>query len=236
MLVEVNAHSLFSRWFSESGKLVSKLFGKIQDLLDDEGSLVFVLVDEVESLAAARKAAASGAEPSDAIRVVNALLTQIDALRSRPNAMVLTTSNITEAIDLAFVDRADIKAYVGPPGLEARYEILRSATGELAARGLVQTPVGAGPSERAPAPFNGPARGGRSKRQRRRRRQRRRGTGRRDRARVARRRVSEGGGAVRGAQRTRASKTSIHGVRHRAGGRQVWSAQVPRRADVRRRG
>ena len=26
--------------------------------------------------------------------------------------MVLTTSNITEAIDLAFVDRADIKAYV----------------------------------------------------------------------------------------------------------------------------
>ena len=128
VLVEVNAHSLFSRWFSESGKLVSKLFGKIQDLLDDEGSLVFVLVDEVESLAAARKAAASGAEPSDAIRVVNALLTQIDALRSRPNAMVLTTSNITEAIDLAFVDRADIKAYVGPPGLEARYEILRSAT------------------------------------------------------------------------------------------------------------
>ena len=60
----------------------------------------------VESLAAARKAAASGAEPSDAIRVVNALLTQVDALKSRPNAMVLTTSNITEAIDVAFVDRA----------------------------------------------------------------------------------------------------------------------------------
>ena len=35
-------------------------------------------MDEVESLAAARKAAASGSEPSDAIRVVNALLTQVD--------------------------------------------------------------------------------------------------------------------------------------------------------------
>jgi hypothetical protein len=34
--------------------------------------------------------------------------------------MVLTTSNITQAIDLAFVDRADIKAYVGNPGLQAR--------------------------------------------------------------------------------------------------------------------
>lgn len=36
--------------------------------------------DEVESLTAARKAAVSGTEPSDAVRVVNALLTQIDKL------------------------------------------------------------------------------------------------------------------------------------------------------------
>ena len=40
-----------------------------------------VLVDEVESLAATRQAAASGTEPSDAIRVVNALLTQLDQLK-----------------------------------------------------------------------------------------------------------------------------------------------------------
>lgn len=33
---------------------------------------------------------------------------------------VLTTSNITEAIDLAFVDRADIKAYIGNPNQTAR--------------------------------------------------------------------------------------------------------------------
>ena len=51
--------------------------------------------------------------------------------------MVLTTSNITEAIDLAFVDRADIKAYIGPPGLRARYEILRSAVNELHRTGLI---------------------------------------------------------------------------------------------------
>jgi SpoVK/Ycf46/Vps4 family AAA+-type ATPase len=58
------------------------------------------------------QAAAGGGEPSDAIRAVNALLTQLDQLRHFPNVMVLTTSNITEAIDVAFVDRADIK--VGP--------------------------------------------------------------------------------------------------------------------------
>lgn len=138
VLVEVNAHSLFSRWFSESGKLVSKLFGKIQELLEDQETLVFVLVDEVESLAAARKSAANGAEPSDAIRVVNALLTQLDALKKWPNAVVLTTSNITEAIDVAFVDRADIKCYIGPPGELARYEILRSCVNELIRCDLVQ--------------------------------------------------------------------------------------------------
>lgn len=32
-LIEVNAHSLFSKWFSESGKLVSKLFSKIMELV-----------------------------------------------------------------------------------------------------------------------------------------------------------------------------------------------------------
>ena len=82
-------------------------------MVDDEDALVCVLIDEVESLTAARSGAASGAEPSDAIRVVNAVLTQIDQLRQRDNVLILTTSNSSEAIDLAFVDRADIKQYIG---------------------------------------------------------------------------------------------------------------------------
>ncbi|KAK9812929.1 hypothetical protein WJX72_005914 [[Myrmecia] bisecta] len=136
-LVEVNAHSLFSKWFSESGKLVSALFAKITELVEEDDSLVFVLIDEVESLTAARKSAVSGNEPADAIRAVNALLTQLDALRRFPNVMILTTSNITEAIDLAFVDRADIKAYIGPPPLQARYEIMRSSIAELQRAGII---------------------------------------------------------------------------------------------------
>ncbi|GAX80558.1 hypothetical protein CEUSTIGMA_g7995.t1, partial [Chlamydomonas eustigma] len=128
-LVEVNAHSLFSRYFSESGKLVGRLFARLSELVEDGDALVFVLIDEVESLAAARKAGSS--EPTDAIRAVNALLTQLDRLRRFPNVMILTTSNITGAIDAAFVDRADIKAYIGPPSLHARYNVLRSAIKEL---------------------------------------------------------------------------------------------------------
>lgn len=141
-LIEVNAHSLFSKWFSESGKLVAKLFQKIQEMVEEESNLVFVLIDEVESLAAARQAAISGSEPSDSIRVVNALLTQMDKLKSWPNVIILTTSNITTAIDIAFVDRADIKAYVGPPTLKARYEILRSCLQELLRVGILTYPQG----------------------------------------------------------------------------------------------
>lgn len=43
-LLEINAHSLFSKWFSESGKLVQRLFQHIDELLDDPDSLVFVLI------------------------------------------------------------------------------------------------------------------------------------------------------------------------------------------------
>lgn len=108
-----------------------------QEMIDEEDCLVFVLIDEVESLTSARKAAVSGSEPVDAIRAVNALLTQLDGLKAHSNVMVLTTSNITEAIDLAFVDRADIKAYIGPPPTHARYEILRTCIEELQRVGII---------------------------------------------------------------------------------------------------
>ena len=64
-LLEVNSHSLFSRWFSESGKKIHALFEHVQELCEDSESLVVVLVDEVESLTAAR-GVASG-EPSDGV-------------------------------------------------------------------------------------------------------------------------------------------------------------------------
>ena len=60
------------------------------------------------------------------MRVVNALLTQIDSIKHLPNVLIFTTSNITGAIDLAFVDRADIKQYVGLPSQSAIYQIYYS--------------------------------------------------------------------------------------------------------------
>lgn len=130
-LVEINSHSLFSKWFSESGKLVMKLFNEMKSILENSQVLVCILIDEVESLAHARKACSSGAEPTDSIRVVNALLTQLDQIKRYPNVLILTTSNLSEAIDLAFIDRADITQYIGQPTHQAIYKIYTSCLKEL---------------------------------------------------------------------------------------------------------
>ncbi|KAI0269239.1 thyroid receptor-interacting protein 13 [Gloeopeniophorella convolvens] len=136
-LLEINSHSLFSRWFSESGKLVQKLFGSVMDLVEDDDTFVVVLIDEVESLTAARAGAMAGTEPTDALRVVNALLTQLDKLRHKKNVLVVSTSNLAKAIDSAFVDRADIVQYIDLPPSEAIYTILRSCLLELIVKGVV---------------------------------------------------------------------------------------------------
>ncbi|CAG8613109.1 7764_t:CDS:10 [Ambispora gerdemannii] len=123
-LLEINSHSLFSKWFSESGKLVQKLFQQIHDIIDEEDCFVCVLIDEIESLTASRKSSLSGADPSDAVR---------------KNVLILATSNITEAIDVAFIDRADIKQYIGLPSQKVIYTILSSCIQELIRVGIIST-------------------------------------------------------------------------------------------------
>lgn len=120
----------------QSGKLVLKLFASIKSVADHPKSLVIVLIDEIESIAYARESVSAN-EPSDSLRVVNAVLTQLDQLRKYPNVLVLTTSNLTSTIDLAFIDRADLKQFVGEPSHKAIYEIYKSAIDELCKAGIV---------------------------------------------------------------------------------------------------
>ena len=89
----------------ESGKLVQRLFDKVKEKLADPATFVILLIDEVESLTSARKNASSALECSDSLRMVNSLLTQLDAIKKFPNVLVLATSNLTGFIDQAFIDR-----------------------------------------------------------------------------------------------------------------------------------
>jgi pachytene checkpoint protein 2 len=115
--VEIDSHSLFSKWFGGSAKLVGQTFREIERLVDeDEDAFICILIDEVESLTNSRQSASTN-EPGDGMRVrrpliiqpswpkltdltqaTNALLTALDRLRARPNIVVLCTSNLIEAM------------------------------------------------------------------------------------------------------------------------------------------
>lgn len=114
-----------------------KLFASIKSVADHPQSLVIVLIDEIESIAYARESVSSN-EPSDSLRVVNAVLTQLDQLRKYSNVLVLTTSNLTSTIDLAFIDRADLKQFVGEPNAEAIREIYDGAINELIKADIIE--------------------------------------------------------------------------------------------------
>lgn len=127
------------------------MFNKVKEILQNKQFLVCLLIDEVESLANARDQSRtgdidfqkkkpktynmlpcfSGSDPSDSIRVVNTLLTELDQIKYNPNLFIFTTSNISGAIDLAFIDRADIKQHIGLPTHTAIYKIYHSCIAEL---------------------------------------------------------------------------------------------------------
>ena len=58
-------------------------------------------------------------------------------MRTHENVLILTTSNLTDAIDTAFIDRADVKQYIGPPNHPARFTILAGALEELMRVGII---------------------------------------------------------------------------------------------------
>ncbi|UCK58521.1 hypothetical protein AFCA_001375 [Aspergillus flavus] len=147
-LVEINAHSLGSKFFGESGKLVSKTFENIESLLEEEEDTFFcVIIDEIETLAARRERALGGNEPFDAVRAVNALLTGLDRLKTHANVVVICTSNLVTALlmkyiaiaqDQAFLDRVDIKQFIPYLSNRAIYGIYKECLEELSRCGIIE--------------------------------------------------------------------------------------------------
>nr|KMM71187.1 thyroid receptor-interacting protein 13 [Coccidioides posadasii RMSCC 3488] len=138
-LVEINAISLSSKYFSESGKLVAKMFENVETLLKEEPeTLMCVFIDEVETITANREQSLKGNDPPDAMRAVNSLLTALDRLRQHPNVLVLCTSNLINALDSAFLDRVDIKQFVPLPSVRGVYEIFQSCLENLSQCGLIE--------------------------------------------------------------------------------------------------
>lgn len=68
--MEIDSHSLYSKYFSESAKLVGQTFEALGKIIREEpDTFVCILIDEVESLTGSRDQGLGGNEPRDAIRV-----------------------------------------------------------------------------------------------------------------------------------------------------------------------
>ena len=117
----------------EESSFVIVLIGTLLFIL-----LILLLIDEVESISASRNLSLNSNEPSDSIRVVNALLTQLDTFKNIPNILILATSNITNAVDSAFIDRADLVIHVERMGWKSLRLVLIDCLNELMRVDLIE--------------------------------------------------------------------------------------------------
>lgn len=130
---EVDPHALSSGSLGRTQRSVTELFSST---IAEQAALgpTVVLLDEVETILADRAKLSLDANPIDVHRATDAALVQLDHLaESNPNVLFLATSNFPQAIDGAFLSRADLVVTVHPPEAEARLEILRDTLSGLSA-------------------------------------------------------------------------------------------------------
>lgn len=122
--IQVDPHALAGAALSSSQKAVTKLFEKTLPEAALEGVAV-VLLDELETLAAARHKLSLEANPIDVHRATDAVLTGMDNLtRQHKNILLIGTSNFPKALDAAVISRADLIENIGLPEEDARRDII----------------------------------------------------------------------------------------------------------------
>lgn len=130
--LEVEPHGLASGQLGRSQQAVRNLLNGVVAERANLGPLVVVL-DEVETLAADRQRLSLEANPVDVHRATDAVLAQLDHLAlEHPNILMIATSNFPQAIDRAFLSRADLVMNIGLPNAKACTKILRDTLKGLA--------------------------------------------------------------------------------------------------------
>jgi SpoVK/Ycf46/Vps4 family AAA+-type ATPase len=116
----VKVSSILSKYFGESSKILSELYGTARDT-----SPAVVFLDEFEALAGQRDASDTGAER----RILSTLLSELDGMDSkgRPDLYVLTlaATNRPWDLDAAVLSRFEKKILIPLPDERTREKILR---------------------------------------------------------------------------------------------------------------
>ena len=132
--VEIDPHAFPSELLGESQRNISQLMMDTIPELAARRPHTIVLVDEVESFAVRRSSASFGSNPVDVHRATDALLAGIDAVAADlPRVLFLATTNFAEAVDEAFLSRADLVLQLSLPDTTTIAQIIQHSLHELAA-------------------------------------------------------------------------------------------------------
>ena len=133
IFVEVDCFSLSGDLLGSTPKTVAKLLERTLPDLAEEAEFVFVLFDEVETIATDRRSLALDVNPIDVHRGTNAFLTGMDFVAAQlGNVMTVMTSNYPENLDAAVLSRIDVTVELGLPTEEAIRAILLDTAREMA--------------------------------------------------------------------------------------------------------
>jgi SpoVK/Ycf46/Vps4 family AAA+-type ATPase len=147
-LVEVNPHAFPSDMLGESQRNVTRLLADTIPEIAARRPFTVVLIDEVESFAVRRSTASFEANPVDVHRATDAVLLGIDEIaKTLPSVLFVTTTNFMEAVDEAFLSRADLVMRFALPDVETIAKILESALGELAVQWPALLPLTKDPAK-----------------------------------------------------------------------------------------
>jgi SpoVK/Ycf46/Vps4 family AAA+-type ATPase len=127
-LIRMNLGCMFSENLGETPRWIGEAFQAIR--MAARQKPVYVLLDDAESLLTERGSLGKG-DPSDVLRTVNSVLTEIDSSRSCDGIVILATSNFPRAIDGALWDRIDLKLCIRTPTKEVARTILQRSGQEL---------------------------------------------------------------------------------------------------------
>ena len=132
-LLEINPHAFPSDLLGESQRNVTRLLTETVPEIAARRPFTVVLIDEVESFAVRRSAASFESNPVDVHRATDAVLLGIDEIAKHlPSVLFVTTTNFIEAVDEAFLSRADLVMRFELPDRDTIAAILVHALGELA--------------------------------------------------------------------------------------------------------
>ena len=141
-LVEINPHAFPSDMLGESQRNVTRLLTETVPEIAARRPFTVVLIDEVESFAVRRSTASFEANPVDVHRATDAVLLGIDEIaKNLPSVLFVTTTNFIEAVDEAFLSRADLVMRFSLPDRDTIARILEHAIGELAVQWPALLPI-----------------------------------------------------------------------------------------------